>query len=119
MPDSAIDLAILAELLATVGGDESFLAELLTSYLSDSPPLLDEMERSAAAGDAATLRRAAHTLKSTSASLGAMRLSGICRDIEAAAVAGEVPAARVAEAASEYRAVGDALAARASGATRA
>ena len=118
MPDAAIDLAILDELLETVGGDESFLAELLTSYLSDSPPLLEEMERSAAAGDATSLRRAAHTMKSTSASLGAMRLSGICRDIEAAAIAGEAPAARVAEAAAEYRAVGEALATRASGGTR-
>jgi HPt (histidine-containing phosphotransfer) domain-containing protein len=118
MPDAAIDDAILDQLLETVGGDTTFLAELITSYLADSPPLLEEMERSTAAGDAASLRRAAHTLKSTSASLGAMRLSAICRDIEAAASGGALPTANVADVAAEFRAAGAALAARASRATQ-
>ena len=116
MPDQPIDAATVAELLNTVGGDEAFLAELIVSYLSDSPPLFDEMARAAAGGDAAALRRAAHTLKSTSASLGALRLSAICREIENAAIRGELLPARVADAAAEYRDVRDAFAARAPGA---
>ena len=117
MPDAAIDDVILDQLLETVGGDAIFLAELITSYLADSPPLLEEMERSAARGDAVSLRRAAHTLKSTSASLGAVRLSAICRGIEAAANNGELLAANVADAAAEFDAASAALAARASRAT--
>ena len=58
---------------------------MIAGYLSGTPPLLEEMERAASAGDADTLRRAAHTLKSTSASLGALRLSTICREIANAA----------------------------------
>ena len=117
MPDVAIDDAILDQLLETVGGDTSFLAELIASYLSDSPQLLAEMGKSAAGGDAASLRRAAHTLKSTSASLGAIRLSAVCREIETAAIGGELLTANVADAAAEFQAAGAALAARASRAT--
>ena len=42
------------------------------------------MVAAAEAGDAAAIVRPAHTLKSSSASLGAMRLSGICSAIEEA-----------------------------------
>ena len=41
-----------------------------------------------ARGDAAAIVRPAHTLKSSSASLGAMRLSAICREIEEAGARG-------------------------------
>jgi HPt (histidine-containing phosphotransfer) domain-containing protein len=116
MPDDPIDAATLGELLDTVGGDEAFLAELVGSYLADSPGLFDEMDAAIAGGDAVTLRRAAHTLKSTSVSLGALRLSEMCREIEQAAIGGELLAARVAGAAAEYERVHDALAARAAGA---
>ncbi len=116
MPDDPIDAAALDELLATLGGDEAFLAELIGSYLADSPPLLEAMRAAAVAGDPATLRRAAHTLKSTSASMGALRLSGVCREVEAAASAGRVEAALVEAAAAEYARVSDALAARAAAA---
>jgi HPt (histidine-containing phosphotransfer) domain-containing protein len=111
--DDPIDAATLDELLATLGGDGAFLAELIATYLADSPPLVDAMRAAAAAGDAAALRRAAHTLKSTSASLGALRLSGVCREVEGAASADRVPADLVEEAAREYARVSEALAARA------
>lgn len=113
MPDDPIDEATLDDLLATLGGDEAFLAELIGSYLADSPPLLDAMRAAAAAGDVVALRRAAHTLKSTSASLGALRLSGVCREVEGAASAERVRADLVEAAAAEYARVSEALAARA------
>jgi HPt (histidine-containing phosphotransfer) domain-containing protein len=40
------------------------------------------MERAAAARDAAAIVRPAHTLKSSSAALGALRLAQIAREIE-------------------------------------
>ena len=85
MLDAPIDEAAFAQLLETVGGDRAFLAELIETYLADSPGLLDEMRSALAADDRVALRRAAHTLKSTSSSLGALALAATCRDLEAAA----------------------------------
>jgi HPt (histidine-containing phosphotransfer) domain-containing protein len=45
---------------------------------------MDGLLAAATAQDCAAIIRPAHTLKSTSASLGAMRLSTICRAIEEA-----------------------------------
>jgi HPt (histidine-containing phosphotransfer) domain-containing protein len=41
-------------------------------------------------GDAESTRRAAHTLKSTGASLGATRLSGLAKQLEQQAQAGDL-----------------------------
>ena len=90
MPDEPIDAAAFAELLETVGGDREFLAELVETYLADSPGLFIELRAAIAADDAASARRAAHTLKSTSASFGANGLAARCREIEAAAAAGDL-----------------------------
>ena len=90
MPDAPIDAATLAELLETVGGDRAFLAELVETYRADCPRLLAELRAAVAAGDAPAARRAAHTLKSTSASMGALGLAAQCREIEAAAAAGDL-----------------------------
>ena len=111
MPDAPIDTAAFDELLETVGGDREFLAELIETYLSDSPGLFAELRAAIAAGDAAAARRAAHTLKSTSASFGATDLSAQCREIEAAAAAGDLVGLeeRVDRAEEAYRAVEAAL----------
>lgn len=91
MTDEApiLDQAVLDELRASVGGDESFIADLAATYLAEGPDHLDAMTAAAAAGDAAAIVRPAHTLKSSSASLGAMRLSHIAREIEFAGRNGE------------------------------
>jgi HPt (histidine-containing phosphotransfer) domain-containing protein len=107
MPDETLDRAALAELLETVGGDREFLEELIDTYLGDSPSLLADLRAGMSAGDAAAVRRAAHTLKSTSATFGATRLATTCREIEAAAAADELvdlgPLAEAAE--TEYAGV--------------
>lgn len=90
MPDATIDAATFAELLETVGGDRDFLAELVETYLADSPGLFRELRQAISEEDPATARRAAHTLKSTSASFGADDLAAQCRQIEAAAAAGDI-----------------------------
>ena len=114
MPDALIDEAVLAQLLETVGGDRTFLAELVEAYLADSPGLVEEMRTSLARGDRTALRRAAHTLKSTSASLGATAFADACRGIEHAAEAGESDAlaAAIEAAATDYEGVAAALRAR-------
>ncbi|MGD8793951.1 MAG: Hpt domain-containing protein, partial [Anaerolineae bacterium] len=47
------------------------------------------MGQAVEAGDAATLRRAAHSLKSNSAEFGAGTLADLCRELEAIGRAGE------------------------------
>ena len=111
MPDATIDATTFAELLETVGGDREFLAELVETYLADSPGLFGKLKQAIAEGDAATARRAAHTLKSTSATFGANDLAAQCRDIEAAAAAGDLTGldGRVASAEAAYAQVEAAL----------
>ena len=79
-----LDVAVVDELRASTGGDEEFLLDLVATYVEEALPGLEAMARAASAGDTEAVVRPAHTLKSTSASIGAMRLSAICRDIETA-----------------------------------
>lgn len=78
-----LDLAVLGELRASVGDDE-FVRELVRTYVEEALPALVSMADAANAGNAEGLVRPAHTLKSTSAIVGALRLSAICRKLEGA-----------------------------------
>jgi two-component system sensor histidine kinase BarA len=80
-----LDDKIIAELRESVGGDDTFVAELAATYLAEGPGHMQALEEAVASGDVAAAVRPAHTLKSSSASLGAMRLSEISRGIEHAA----------------------------------
>jgi HPt (histidine-containing phosphotransfer) domain-containing protein len=80
-----VDQAVVNELRDSTGGDEAFVLDLVATYIDEASTHLDGMEAAARAGDVSAIVRPAHTLKSSSAALGAMRLSAICRDIEAAA----------------------------------
>ncbi len=73
--------------LRALGGceDPGLLQELIDLFLDDAPRRLDEMHLGLSEGDFALMQRSAHTLKSSSANLGAVRLSGICKDMEFAA----------------------------------
>ena len=86
MTDQAavLDPAVLDELRESVGNDEAFIADLVATYVSEGGEHLDAMEQAARIGDAGAIVRPAHTLKSSSAALGAMRLAQIAREIEMA-----------------------------------
>jgi HPt (histidine-containing phosphotransfer) domain-containing protein len=88
-----IDRGTLDELLATTGDDPAFLAELIDTYLSDAAVLLATMHQAAVAGSSDELRRAAHSLKSNSASLGARELASLCLEVEQQARAGALDGA--------------------------
>jgi HPt (histidine-containing phosphotransfer) domain-containing protein len=91
MADQApvLDTSVVDELRESVGGDEAFIADLVATYVSEGSDHFDQMRAAAAAGDAAAIIRPAHTLKSSSAALGAMRLAGIAREIEFAGREGQ------------------------------
>jgi HPt (histidine-containing phosphotransfer) domain-containing protein len=83
MSADALDSAVVESLLESVGGDKEFLKELFDAYAEESPGLLEAIESAAGSGDHERLRHAAHTLKSTSASLGATGVSELSRELEA------------------------------------
>jgi len=73
--------------------EPEFLRELMDVYLSDSPQLIEQINSGLAAGDVETVRRAAHTLKSNSASFGANRLASAARELEMIARGGTLDGA--------------------------
>ncbi|MBD2111775.1 MULTISPECIES: response regulator [Cyanophyceae] len=83
VPALAVDLMALRTFATTVGGDPSFMADLIVSYLGSADQLMADMLNALAQHDWLTLQRAAHTLKSSSASVSADHLAVLCRDLEA------------------------------------
>jgi HPt (histidine-containing phosphotransfer) domain-containing protein len=61
---------------------EEFLVELIGDYVEDSTARVTRLCQAAAAGDAEALTLEAHTLKSSSASLGAQSLSALAKRLE-------------------------------------
>jgi HPt (histidine-containing phosphotransfer) domain-containing protein len=107
-----VDERILAELLASTGDDIGFVRELIETYLADILIQFEAMTVAVDADDAASLVRPAHTLKSSSATVGAMRLSSVARELEMAGRSGSLDAAAHAgldTARAEWQAAADAL----------
>jgi CheY-like chemotaxis protein len=63
-------------------GAPDLLERIVALYLNDVPKLVQSMREAIAAGDGTALQRAAHTLKSSSATLGALQLAKLCNEIE-------------------------------------
>jgi CheY-like chemotaxis protein/HPt (histidine-containing phosphotransfer) domain-containing protein len=93
VPPSVLDPAALERLREMAAGDAGFLKEMFETFLADAPGMLAEMRQALEQGDAATLRRAAHTLKSNSADFGAKALSDLCRELEMMGKAGTLDGA--------------------------
>ena len=109
MNEPLLDERILEELVANT--DAGFVRELLDTYLDDSPRLLDELRSGLAAQSPETVRRAAHSLKSNSASVGALSLSAQAKALELTAKSGQLDSAadRIDEIAARYGLVAEAL----------
>jgi HPt (histidine-containing phosphotransfer) domain-containing protein len=91
MSEPVLDQTTLDNLRLTT--DAEFVRELIDTFLDDSPRLLNEMRQALASGSAEVLRRAAHSLKSNSASLGAQGLSSQAKELELAGKAGQLEGA--------------------------
>ncbi|HEU5363594.1 MAG TPA: GAF domain-containing protein, partial [Gaiellaceae bacterium] len=77
------------ESLRELGGD-AFLGEVIETFLADAPSLLETLRRAVDEGNAEELRRAAHTLKSNGATLGAEAFADRCRTLEQHAKSGRL-----------------------------
>jgi HPt (histidine-containing phosphotransfer) domain-containing protein len=80
MSKAAIDMTTFENLKASTGAD--FIGELVRTYLEDAPNLIAAMKSALKANDTEAFRRAAHTLKSNSATFGAGGLSELARELE-------------------------------------
>jgi len=98
-------------------GTPSVLAKVIGLYDTEAPALLSAMRRAVTAGDADGLHRAAHKLKSTSATLGATRLAELCRALEAEVRIEDDAASRLEAIEAEYDRVRPALQAVLEGST--
>ena len=67
----------------------SLLGRVIDRYLLDAPKLIEAMRQAQEQADAPALARAAHTLKSASASLGARHPAELCTTLEADARNGD------------------------------
>jgi len=98
--------------LRDLGGDE-FLGEVIEAFLADAPALLATLRGSLDSENSEELRRAAHTLKSNGATLGAEHFAELCRTLEQQARSGELDGAPdlVEQIEQEYRPLEEALSA--------
>jgi signal transduction histidine kinase/CheY-like chemotaxis protein len=71
-------------------GEEHLVSTMIDAYLVSSERLERELVDAARAGDAQQVARAAHTLKSGSAQVGAERLAVLCKELESCARADDV-----------------------------
>ena len=80
----------LARAMHWVGGDRRLLGELVAIFVEEAPGRLAELRRAAAARDAATVERVAHSLKGSAGLLGAASLQAASAELEERAVAKRV-----------------------------
>lgn len=102
--EPAVDMEILGELRDIMGSE---FASLVRVFLDDAPLVISRIQGHAANGGDPALAGLAHTLKSTSANLGARGLSGLARSMEQDARQGMVADAprRAAAMVAEYERV--------------
>ena len=78
------DAAIHGELADALGADDIRL--VMETFRAETKKRLGEMRKAAKEGDNALIKREAHTIKSSAASLGFLRLSGLAKSLEAEAL---------------------------------
>ena len=76
---SVLDVTVLDDLREVM---EDEFHNILASYLENAPLQLEMLEDAAKAGDIDTMVRPAHSLKSSSANVGAVRVSELAKEIE-------------------------------------
>lgn len=85
----AIDTKVLQAFRKMVGENDGIVAEMIDCYLEEAPLLVQTIAQAIDRADAFALRMSAHTLKSSSATLGATNLAALCQELEAIARSGD------------------------------
>lgn len=80
---SPLDPKVLGELRTLeAAGAQGLVQRVAEAFLQSSPSLAQAIDAASAASNPEALRQAAHALKSSSANIGAIRLSALCRELE-------------------------------------
>ena len=91
----ALDPAVLDQLRELeTAADPGIAARVLGLYRDEAPKTMATIASAVVAADAAEIARAAHSLKSSSASIGATVMSVLCAELVAAGRGGKVLNAR-------------------------
>jgi signal transduction histidine kinase/DNA-binding response OmpR family regulator/PAS domain-containing protein/HPt (histidine-containing phosphotransfer) domain-containing protein len=83
---SSIQRSVVNEWIDLIG-DRASVANIIGVYLDDSPNLMQQIEAALERRDWEDLRENAHTMKSSSATMGAIRLSSLLETLERSASA--------------------------------
>jgi signal transduction histidine kinase/DNA-binding NarL/FixJ family response regulator/HPt (histidine-containing phosphotransfer) domain-containing protein len=97
-PAAVLDDEVLAELRQVMGAE---FGNLVQMFLVDAAKYIEQLEEAAAGSDLEKMIAPAHTLKSSSANLGAMAVSAAAKRIEVGAREGVLPRPAVAVAVLE------------------
>ncbi len=93
--DNFLDQSVLASLRELQDeGDPDIVSEVGGLFLKHSPDKVKAILEALETGDAKALQMAAHSLKSSSAYIGAMRLSAMAKDLEMMGRSGALERAR-------------------------
>ncbi len=84
---AALDADVVRDLLEVMGDE---FTDLVRVYLEDTPKSIALLEKAAANGDDSALIAPSHSLKSTSANLGALGLSELAKRLEHGARSGDL-----------------------------
>jgi CheY-like chemotaxis protein/HPt (histidine-containing phosphotransfer) domain-containing protein len=87
--EDPLDRAAIDNLLE-LGGSE-LLSELAETFSGDTGSALPALRAAATAGDARSVERIAHSLKGSSGSIGAQRMSATCAELQDAGALGDIP----------------------------
>lgn len=89
--DASIDREFFSEMRETIGGS---FAKMIAVYLEDLPVYMDELGTAISEGNTVQIANLAHTVKGSSANIGANRLASLCRHIEGASKNSDIAAVR-------------------------
>jgi HPt (histidine-containing phosphotransfer) domain-containing protein len=79
----AVDMAVLASFEELQeDGEPDLILELIDLYLQSAPLLITAIQSAMTDADELSLKRAAHSLKGSSGTLGARPLAAICEELE-------------------------------------
>ncbi|GAB4535887.1 MAG: hypothetical protein Tsb0014_23220 [Pleurocapsa sp.] len=78
-----VDFSVLESLCEMAGEEASLLlTEMINTYLEDTEQRLQDIADAITQANAETIKQAAHSMKSSSANLGAMNLAQVCEQLE-------------------------------------
>ena len=77
---SVIDLPTFEALKEAMGAD--YIGELVQAYFEETPQLLSKLQQALEQQDCEVFRQAAHSIKSTSNSFGALQFGALAKELE-------------------------------------